>query len=342
MPLVGRFEAQDIEFHQVGVRAQGKRIPFSFIMDGGLSLAGLPLFTLNPALLMNLSLEEMGRIKNAIMEMAARRIKEEEIRRIDLFERRMLSFGPPKTMSAEQFAKLVPIVYEINAVCSGKIDRVKYVLDEWEKNVVENKKDPYSTLLVILEEEFYTTGGFEKIGKVGGAGAIVGIGAEKPPTKVAVPLERGTQREWEGMPLLRAETQAAERNELAKLITNARKMPNTKVVSLREMLRYHFERYPAEYQDVLRVLFALSDNQLADPAVVEAMVAEEVERLGAFGFSHLVYTVLMANWKRKNEKEKLEKFGCMYDPVSGQFIICSLCATLKGIASMLLSKLKGG
>lgn len=368
MPLVGKFETQEIEFHREGVKVQGTRIPFSFIAPGDMSLAGLPLFTFNPIFLMDLSLAEMGRIKSAILEMAARKIREDEIRRMDLFEKRMLLMGPPKTISMAQFTQLIPIVYEINVVCNGNSEKVKRVMDEWEKNATESKKDLYSTLLVILEEEFYVTGGFDKIGKVGGAGAIARVGVEKtkapfgeakttveqtkPPmeqakaeakqAKIVVPLEIEPAREWSGTPLLRAETPPAEIVEIKRLMANARKMTNTKVVSLREMLRFYFERYPAEYQDVLRTLFGLSDSQLADPVIVEAVVRAEVERLGAFRFSHRVYMALIEKWKKKNEKDKLEKFGCLYDPMTNQFIICSLCATLKGIASMLLSKLKGG
>lgn len=337
MAFGGGMKTPKIEFYYVGIKKPKKRLPFSFVKSDSLSLAGLPLFTINPgALLGDLSSEEMEMMRLAIMEMAERRIRDVEMRRMDLFERRMLSAGPPKGISREQFIRLIPLVYEINMVCKGDKDRITHVMDEWEKRAGEGKgRDIVSTLFVILEEEFYITGGEGKIGKGGGVGARVQMEG------AVLPTEKITGMELERPPLPGMAVQTIERIELRKLVKNAGKMPNARIVSLREMLRYHLERNPREYQGVIRVLFNLSDEELADPALVQALIAAEIERIGTFGFSDLVYRELMAKWKKKNKKKKMERFGCVYDPISGQFIICSLCATLKGVAAMLLQKLKG-
>jgi hypothetical protein len=336
MAFGGGMKTPKIEFYYAGVKKPKKMPPFSFVKSDSLSLAGLPLFTINPGMLLgDLPSGEMGVMRRAIMEMTERRIRDVEMMRMDLFERRMLSSGPPKGVSREQFVRLIPIAYEINAVCRGDKDRIKHVMDEWEKRAGEGRgRDLVSTLFVILEEEFYITGGEGKIGKGGGVGARVQMEEGLSPTEKII----GVGAEKPSMPGMAAQT--IERIELRKLVKNAGRMPNARIVSLREMLRYHLERNPREYQGLIRVLFNLSDEELADPALVQALIAAEIERVGAFGFSDIVYRKLMAKWKKKNKKEKMERFGCVYDPISGQFIICSLCATLKGVASMLLEKLK--
>ncbi len=124
----------------------------------------------------------------------------------------------------------------------------------------------------------------------------------------------------------------------------AKQSANIRLASVREMLRYYFERHPEEYSHALAIALGMTSDQGGDIALLQEKLSYELASIGSFA---LAQKILLAIKKKKkmDEKKCLLELGYKYDKGKKLLIIgkrtCSKPLKAKEIVKLLLSRLRG-
>ncbi|GEM_PF-3978269 len=240
--------------------------------------------------------------------------------------RRKVEIGRAVKLALEKRkAELAWMAEELRAACKADREKMAKMLGEFEKRAVSDygKGNICSALLVVIEES-------EDCGGEPGVGRLF-------PGSGRVPGEpKFAQNEAEVMGW--AQSDGISRNKASALmLERARKSPNVRIASLREMLSIYFSRNPKEYEQVLRLLLGLSQNELEQPAVIEQAVKREVAKIGRREFVRRLL--------EKLKKLKAAKFSdavpYFHDKKSNVFVVCPKCHSPASLFSTLAKLLQG-
>jgi hypothetical protein len=205
-------------------------------------------------------------------------------------------------------AELAWMAEELRLACNSNAGLMRRMLENFETRAVSDygKGSIAAALLMVMEES------------EDGAGSP-GTGKSFPGGSHTLGEPAFAQNEAEAMGWARSDGISANR-AAALMLERARKAPNVRIASLREMLSIHFSRNPKDYERVLRLLLNLSQNELEQPAVVEQAVKQEVAKIGRRMFAEKMLEKL-----RKLKGGKLDEMLYFHDKKSGVFVVCPKC-----------------
>lgn len=205
------------------------------------------------------------------------------------------------------------LVFILDDYARGDEGKVKRVVSEFESRVkAENYKpdDLMATLLLVIEDDEFS----QQEGKDGGEGKAGGASHGK--MGALVPHE---------------------------LRTTARDSAEVRLASVREMLRYYFERNPKDYSAALVAALGISSDREDDSAFLQERLAFTLASIGSFALAQR----LLAEVKRKKEmdtKKCLLELGYRYDVKKKRLILgkrtCGSPVEAKGIIALLIGRLK--
>jgi len=74
-----------------------------------------------------------------------------------------------------------------------------------------------------------------------------------------------------------------------------------RLVSIRQMLRYYFERYPHEYSQAIEAVLGKDLTGLSE-GEIEALIEEEIEKIGVLEFAHRIWEGMSKQvWQKRKE-----------------------------------------
>lgn len=131
--------------------------------------------------------------------------------------------------------------------------------------------------------------------------------------------------------------------EIARL--NAKESAVVRLASVREMLRYYFERHPREYRAALAAALGMTSDQEGDDAYLQERLAYALSSIGSFALAQKILSHLRLR-KKMDTKKCLSELGFRYDRSLKTLILgkrtCTPVSQASKIAIMLhsLSKKK--
>lgn len=222
-------------------------------------------------------------------------------------------------------AELSWMAGELKAACNADREKMAKMLGDFEKRAISDygKGTIPAALLIVMEES-------------DDRGEEPDIGKHFPGSAHVLGEPELAQNEAEVMGWARSD--GISRNKASVLmLERARKAPNVRIASLREMLSVYFSKNPKEYEQILRLLLGLSQNELEQPAVIEQAVKQEIAKIGRREFVRRLL--------EKLRKLKAGKFAdeapYFHDKKANVFVICPKCHSPASLFSTLVKLLQG-
>ena len=127
----------------------------------------------------------------------------------------------------------------------------------------------------------------------------------------------------------------------ARLRQSAMESAEVRLASVREMLRYYFERHPREYAVALASALGITADQEDDVQFLQERMAFELASVGSFALSQK----LLAAVKKKMDRSKcMIELGYFYDKTKKRLVLgkrtCSRPAEAKGIIGLLMGGIR--
>jgi len=128
-----------------------------------------------------------------------------------------------------------------------------------------------------------------------------------------------------------------------KLRETVKESAEARLASVREMLRYYFDRNPHAYPAALAAALGITADQEGDVEFLQERLAYEIARVGSFALAQKILAA--AKEKRKMDTKKcLLELGYFYDKKKKKLVIgkrtCGKPAEARGIISVLLAGFK--
>ena len=213
---------------------------------------------------------------------------------------------------------------EVNTYAQKDEETASGVVTEFESRIKkENYKsdDLMAVLLLVIEDDM--AGEISSYG--GGAGAASGASHF-------------------GGKARRATAQVTPVLVPAQLRIQAMESAQTRLASIREMLRYYFLRHPNDFKGALAAALGITADREEDQIYMQERLASELATIGSFALAQKVLAEIKRRKRMDTEKCLLE-LGYLYDKKRKRLVLgkrtCGTKVEAKGIVSALLSKIKG-
>ncbi len=118
-----------------------------------------------------------------------------------------------------------------------------------------------------------------------------------------------------------------------------------RLASVREMLRYYFERYPKEYASMLAAALGITADQESDPIHMQERLASELVHIGGFALAQKILVELKRKKKLEKDTNKcLLELGYRYDRKRKVLVLgkrtCGSPEDTQGLVALLSANLK--
>ncbi|VVB98763.1 Uncharacterised protein [uncultured archaeon] len=114
---------------------------------------------------------------------------------------------------------------------------------------------------------------------------------------------------------------------------------NVRLASVREMLRYYFDRHPKEYAAALAAALGITADQEEDSTYLQERLASELASIGSFALAQKILAEIKLR-KKMDTKNCLRELGYRYDRRGKKLILgkrtCGSPAEAKGIIGVLM------
>lgn len=128
-----------------------------------------------------------------------------------------------------------------------------------------------------------------------------------------------------------------------KLRETAKESAEARLASVREMLRYYFDRNPRAYPTALAAALGITADQEGDTEFLQERLAYEIARVGSFALAQKILAAAKEKGKMDTKRCLLE-LGYFYDKKKKKLVIgkrtCGKPAEARGIISALLAGFK--
>lgn len=218
----------------------------------------------------------------------------------------------------------------INEYARGDEEKAHEAVEEleWRLKSQEYKSDDImATLLMVIEDRIWE-------GK-----------AKELPFQPGV-SEARVQQERTGAPGASAQLEKASGQALVPEILkqSARQSAQIRLASVREMLRYYFEKNPGEYHRALCKAVGVSDGLSENSEQFQEHLADTLARVGSFALAQMILAEIKARHDMDTQ-ECLLKLGYKYDGKLRRLILgkrtCGNRSESKSILQTLLSNFRG-
>jgi len=113
-----------------------------------------------------------------------------------------------------------------------------------------------------------------------------------------------------------------------------------RLASVREMLRYYFERHPKEYSAALAAALGITTDKEGDMVYLQERLACELARIGSFALSQKILAAIKEK-KRMDTEHCLLELGYKYDRKRRVLVLgkrtCGSRNEARGIIGLLLA-----
>ncbi|MFA4982647.1 MAG: hypothetical protein WC588_00360 [Candidatus Micrarchaeia archaeon] len=123
----------------------------------------------------------------------------------------------------------------------------------------------------------------------------------------------------------------------------AKESSYARLASVREMLRYYFDRNPKDYAGALAIALSLSPDQGNDPALLQERLSYVLAKIGGFALSQKLLAAIKLQ-KKMDTKKCLIELGYRYDIRQKRLVLgrrtCGTPSEARGILNLLLSSVR--
>ena len=232
-------------------------------------------------------------------------------------------------LSPEIFQAQQALAREIDDYARGDPEKASAALSEFKSRVeTENFKSEelMAVLLLVIEDQIWE-GGEPGVSGAGTSGS--GIKVQRNPKRAAFAAGRGEEYAL-----------AAQETVPQKLRDTARDSAEVRLASVREMLRYYFQRHPKDYAIALAAALGITSDQEGDQLYMQERLASCIASIGGFALAQKVLAELKEK-KRMDTKKCLLELGYHYNAKKKRLVVgkrtCGKPLEARGIIGFLLS-----
>lgn len=128
-----------------------------------------------------------------------------------------------------------------------------------------------------------------------------------------------------------------------KIMQSAQESAVLRLASVREMLRYYFQKRPEDFRGALAIALGITGADAEDDAVLRARMASAATEIGSFALSQKILSAVK-KMRGMDTKKCLFELGYRYDKAKKKLIVgkrtCGKPSEARGIMSALLSKFR--